>query len=178
MCAEGEQPFNDECGCGCEAPSAACQGIEELLVEEWAVAAQCRDDGDCTSRNTTLCGAETSVLGRVGCYLPVGATADVRLLENLEAAVIECGVSPADCDCAQAPLAECADGACRIVAQSMDDSGLCTNTEGTWVANTCGHWECGQPPICAALIPGCDCGPTMNFSAGVGCAVDPECASN
>jgi hypothetical protein len=55
------------------------------------------------------------------------------------------------------------------------DESDCESTGGTWVETSCGHYECGMPPVCAAVIPGCDCGPTMNFVEGTGCVEDPAC---
>jgi hypothetical protein len=52
---------------------------------------------------------------------------------------------------------------------------LCTSSGGTWEPTSCGHYSCGLPPECAAVIPGCDCGPTQNFFPGSGCFDDPFC---
>lgn len=56
------------------------------------------------------------------------------------------------------------------------DQELCTGTGGTWDDGACGHYMCGIPNPCDALIPGCDCGPTSNFVDGMGCVEDDECA--
>lgn len=57
-----------------------------------------------------------------------------------------------------------------------NDQELCTGTGGTWDDTACGHYMCGIPNPCDALIPGCDCGPTSNFVDGMGCVEDDECA--
>jgi hypothetical protein len=50
----------------------------------------------------------------------------------------------------------------------------CEASGGTWEASSCGDYQCGEPPICAAFVPGCNCGPAWNFLDGA-CAVDPAC---
>jgi hypothetical protein len=52
---------------------------------------------------------------------------------------------------------------------------LCEMTGGIWDIGSCGHYICGQPPDCDAIIPGCDCGPAGGFEPGVGCVDDPSC---
>jgi hypothetical protein len=54
---------------------------------------------------------------------------------------------------------------------------LCLDTGGAWDAFSCGHYQCGMPPLCDAIIPGCDCGPTATFDAGKGCVPDPNCGA-
>jgi hypothetical protein len=53
---------------------------------------------------------------------------------------------------------------------------LCELTGGVWDPNSCGHYDCGQLPACDAIIPGCDCGPDMNFVEDTGCFPDETCA--
>lgn len=57
------------------------------------------------------------------------------------------------------------------------DEMLCESTGGTWDMSACGHYECGIPTDCRAVIPGCDCGATMNFVEGTGCVEDEACAA-
>ena len=52
---------------------------------------------------------------------------------------------------------------------------LCESTGGTWDEASCGHWKCGEPPACDAIIPGCNCGEGKVFDGGVGCMESPEC---
>jgi len=52
---------------------------------------------------------------------------------------------------------------------------LCWSTGGWWDMGACGHYWCGLPSDCDAIIPGCDCGPQKNFTPGAGCSVDPAC---
>jgi hypothetical protein len=56
-----------------------------------------------------------------------------------------------------------------------DDEFMCEYTEGTWDPASCGHYVCGTPPACEAIIPGCDCGPGHSFEAGAGCVDDGTC---
>ncbi len=52
---------------------------------------------------------------------------------------------------------------------------LCELSDGVWEPQSCGNFLCGEPPACAAIIPGCDCGEGMNFEEGVGCVLDETC---
>lgn len=54
---------------------------------------------------------------------------------------------------------------------------LCEETGGIWDIMSCGHYTCGLPPECAAIVPGCDCGVGSNFLDGPlgGCAPSEEC---
>jgi len=63
------------------------------------------------------------------------------------------------------------------VATAQWDEGkeLCVDTGGDWVETSCNHYYCGQPPLCLALIPGCNCGQGQNFDEELGCYKDPEC---
>ena len=53
---------------------------------------------------------------------------------------------------------------------------ICESQNGTWDSSSCGHYECGVPPDCAAVIPGCDCGPFATFTK-LGCTPLIECVS-
>ena len=52
---------------------------------------------------------------------------------------------------------------------------LCQDTTGVWDLLSCGHYFCGSPPLCRAIIPGCDCGVGRNFDPELGCLEDPVC---
>jgi len=54
------------------------------------------------------------------------------------------------------------------------EQALCILTGGSWENQSCGDYECGQPPSCEAIMPGCDCGEGMNFTLE-GCAADAAC---
>lgn len=75
---------------------------------------------------------------------------------------------------------ECLDGACRERAGTTTPEALeresCESTGGDWIATSCGHYVCGQPPVCAAIIPGCNCGPGRSFGS-MGCWDQPDCPS-
>lgn len=62
-----------------------------------------------------------------------------------------------------------------VVADASDREAYCTATDGIWNPLSCGDYQCGSPPVCAAVIPGCDCGPSANFVVGEGCVEDPSC---
>ena len=58
-----------------------------------------------------------------------------------------------------------------------DAQSLCTGSGGTWDPTSCGHWTCGEAPLCDAVIPGCNCGLGSNFIEGVGCQADSTCGA-
>ncbi len=60
--------------------------------------------------------------------------------------------------------------------EQFDAQSLCENSGGTWDDTTCGHYFCGTPNDCAAVIPGCNCGPDANFVEETGCVESPKCA--
>ncbi len=95
-----------------------------------------------------------------------------------------CGAFP-DCD-AVIPGCNCGDGANFVdgvgcVVDSAcggsggDEQALCVSTGGVWDMTSCGHWGCGMPPGCLAIIPGCNCGPGHNFDTEEGCVGDATC---
>ncbi|MCR9163257.1 MAG: hypothetical protein ACE37F_23510 [Nannocystaceae bacterium] len=59
--------------------------------------------------------------------------------------------------------------------EQFDAQSYCENSGGTWDDATCDHYFCGTPNECAAVIPGCDCGPDANFVEEVGCVQSLEC---
>ncbi len=56
-----------------------------------------------------------------------------------------------------------------------DEQELCEATGGVWDPTACGHYVCGFPQDCQAVIPGCDCGIYDNFEVKVGCFPGAEC---
>lgn len=54
---------------------------------------------------------------------------------------------------------------------------LCEDSGGIWDVGSCGHYTCGLPPECAAVVPGCDCGVGSTFVEGAdgGCGPSEEC---
>ncbi len=59
---------------------------------------------------------------------------------------------------------------------SGGDQELCESTGGVWDPAACGHYVCGLPQECQAVIPGCDCGLSNNFEVKVGCFPAADCA--
>ncbi len=55
---------------------------------------------------------------------------------------------------------------------------LCSQTGGVWDMLSCGHYHCGNPPDCKAIIPGCNCGPDSIFDSEKGCIESTECTSD
>jgi hypothetical protein len=55
---------------------------------------------------------------------------------------------------------------------------LCENSGGFWDESACGHTSCGDQLACEAIIPGCNCGPTMAWVDGEGCVGDPSCVGS
>jgi len=60
-------------------------------------------------------------------------------------------------------------------ASAQDAEGLCTSNGGIWDEMSCGHYACGQPPTCAGIVPGCNCGPNSLFFDSVGCVESDTC---
>ena len=60
-------------------------------------------------------------------------------------------------------------------ADCPDARCYCERTLGVWDEAACGHYVCGVPNDCEALIPGCDCGDNLNFVEGAGCVIDVAC---
>jgi hypothetical protein len=67
------------------------------------------------------------------------------------------------------------DPGCEAVELPKDEDKLCIESGGSWLLDTCGHWECGKEPLCDAIIPGCNCGPKKSFDAKLGCVPEPNC---
>jgi hypothetical protein len=81
------------------------------------------------------------------------------------------------CDCGEGgnfdPAQGClVDPSCRPVD---DPRSICEETGGFWDANSCGHYDCGAPPGCDAIVPGCNCGVGNNFDPARGCVPGPLC---
>lgn len=83
---------------------------------------------------------------------------------------------PADDGCNTCTCGDDGIWACTLLG-CVDDQQLCEDTGGTWDETSCGHYQCGMPPACAAVIPGCDCGEGSNFVEGSGCIGDDTCGS-
>lgn len=86
----------------------------------------------------------------------------------------ECDAIIPGCDCGPGrnfvPGIGCEDDpACPAPGEQT----LCESTQGIWDPTSCGHWQCGHPPICAAVIPGCNCGPSSVFVEEIGCVAVP-----
>ena len=74
-------------------------------------------------------------------------------------------------------------GVCSLLVllcagDAMATQALCESTGGSWDQFSCGHYQCGEPSLCLAIIPGCDCGETANFVEGYGCKKDPICGGD
>ncbi len=74
--------------------------------------------------------------------------------------------------CGPRPDCEWAEATCRPAAEA-----LCVASGGRWDPDTCGHYDCGVQALACTGVPGCDCGPTMNFVAGTGCELDGDCGT-
>ena len=90
--------------------------------------------------------------------------------------------------CFYADCGACRGDDCTAGALSLDECeaahasckpSLCRATDGRWMwwAESCGDYECGQPPpeVCESPYPGCDCGLGRSYFEGTGCADDPRC---
>lgn len=61
----------------------------------------------------------------------------------------------------------------RFQVEASAAEQACLATGGTWDPLSCGHYACGQRPLCLAIIPGCNCGPSSVFVEGAGCVAAP-----
>jgi hypothetical protein len=77
------------------------------------------------------------------------------------------------CLCLAGGAVTCTERACPECPPSAQK--LCERTGGRWDERSCGHYVCGRPPLCDAIIPGCDCGSGRSFVAGAGCVEDRTC---
>ena len=92
---------------------------------------------------------------------------------NEELCEVEMVVCESSLDCEYGEV--CDDcGQCQLVDVS-DPKQLCEGWGHTWDEMACGHYQCGVPNSCEAIIPGCDCGPMANFEEGLGCVQVDEC---
>ena len=96
-----------------------------------------------------------------------------------------CGDECANFDCMT--IAGCPDGThlenlpghcCGTCIPDGDEKAQCVETNGRWDDTSCGHYPCGQQPMCEALIPGCDCGEGRTFREGKGCVEDANCSGD
>lgn len=62
-----------------------------------------------------------------------------------------------------------------LPACPVSEEEVCWVSGGFWDLGSCGHYPCGVPPDCDAIIPGCNCGPALTFQPGSGCLFDPTC---
>ncbi len=155
----------------------------------------CTQDSDCQDELSCLCGVCTLECDSPGECSRLSEAAFCLIEEDGECSPMVTGTCRMGCegdeDCANNPEAPvCDDGQC--VAEEPANNGdpnnggnnsapesdaqLCQLSDGVWNEAACGHYQCGQPNACAAVIPGCDCGPDANFVEGEGCVEDPVCA--
>lgn len=72
----------------------------------------------------------------------------------------------------------CLDGVCSEQETTTPEEQArqsCEATGGTWEYEDCGHYVCGVPNDCDAIIPGCNCGAGRTFDT-LGCAAEAQCA--
>jgi hypothetical protein len=103
--------------------------------------------------------------------------------DDLACGHYRCGVSN-DCRAVD-PGCDCGEGRNFVAGQGCvedeacqpvgEEQALCQGSGGTWDVTSCGHYQCGGPPLCDAIIPGCDCGPLANFIDGQGCVAAESC---
>lgn len=138
------------------------------------------------------CGEDANFVEGVGCVDDPACSplSDEELCELSDGAWDEgscghyvCGEFP-DCD-AVIPGCNCGEDAnffegvgCvgdPVCGGGDGEQALCVSTGGVWDETSCGHYGCGMPPLCLAIIPGCNCGPGHNFDAEAGCVGDATC---
>ncbi len=157
-CPDGAQPVDttgDGCEDGCECVSSSCvpcDGDPACTVNDECIVGQCVL-GVCEFHTDPTCCPE------LGCQPPLVAT-DTGGDACPDACLCPDGSEPT-------PGGTCA---------GSTKKSLCEETGGTWDPTSCGDYDCGEVPPCAAVIPGCDCGPDANFVPLQGCQPDPTCA--
>ncbi len=91
----------------------------------------------------------------------------------------DCDAVDPGCDCGR--RANFVDGvgcvADEVCVLTTEGRRLCEDTGGEWRRDSCGHYDCGAPPDCLAVIPGCDCGDAHRFDADSGCERVTDCPS-
>ena len=105
------------------------------------------------------------------CICPDGQTSFDGRCHNL-CDLVDCFAPPPECDPDQ-ELSLDYPHCCGICISR--EAKQCEATGGSWDEASCGHYNCGEPPSCEALIPGCNCGPGANFVTGEGCVKDSSC---
>jgi hypothetical protein len=179
-CGKDQACIADECGVlycescklvECEEPELPSKcSVEETLCPASAKN-ECESDSDCGGWGyciSNLCG--------------VGICSHVLVL--CEQPEFEC---EADSDCGKGHFCQLGEGPCAGTTcepcggdemepvPPVTNEELCLMTGGKYDSNSCGHYNCGEQPTCEAVLPGCDCGPNMNFNAYFGCLEDMAC---
>lgn len=85
----------------------------------------------------------------------------------------DCRAIVPGCDCGPDASFVSGEGCVPDASCPGETRRLCEETGGVWDPTSCGHWSCGQRPICAAVIPGCNCGPFSVFEETAGCLAAP-----
>ncbi len=183
----------DDRACG-DLDGGACaqanQAIEALcqrdLPEEGICLQGCQDDDGCQDGQTCIAGAcvdsddiEPPGDGEALCNDTGGRWDDTACGDYACGVPNDCEAIIPGCDCGAGqnfdPERGCfADDACGDEPPN-DEEGLCNETGGRWDDTACGHYECGTPNACEAIIPGCNCGEGQNFDPERGCFADDAC---
>ena len=79
------------------------------------------------------------------------------------------------CDCGEGQIFDARRGCVESEACPSREAALCEGSGGAWDESACGHYTCGEPNPCDAIVPGCDCGEGRNFDALFGCRRDERC---
>lgn len=153
---------------------AACEWLAPACADDSIPAAGCHDRMPCASDADCSAGDTCTVVSVNPCVdQPCDACAAPRSV---------CLPPPEPDRCAGAaldPAGQCvlADGVTidALCCPPQGEEGLCVGSGGRWDFGACGHYQCGLPNACAALIPGCDCGAGATFVPGAGCQPDPSC---
>jgi hypothetical protein len=174
----------DDCERACDEPSG--EGVTYVAEDPGTCAAirfSC-DPGFAPFFNDCGCGCAPVTECQVG-----GCSSHVCHEPGLEI-ITTCEWRPAYACYREATCERQADGACGWTVDDalqacLDEATgwepgptneeLCEATGGAWDTSSCGHYACGERPLCRALIPGCDCGPNANFVEGAGCVEDAAC---
>lgn len=174
-CAEAESCYQADCSSAEPTPGRCASAPASGTCFD---ARDCAADERCEGGQLALCGT----LGPDSLGTCVADCAEDRCHPERcdEPGETCCDPLPLDGPNYCGPELTCVSNVCEEQAETTTPEEqarlLCEQTGGSWDTQSCGNYSCGNPPVCTAQIPGCNCGPTSNFSE-LGCVEDPACAA-
>lgn len=178
FCENGFKTGADGCDtCACAEPPAPVVCISDA---ECAAGEACDTSNFCELPPGCRAGMTCPAVCYGRCVKPPqtnDCTSDADCVRGYKCEWSACDPAPRpapDYDGGSGGAAPSCGGRC-VPASPEADEQLCYASGGKWNPWACGHARCGQPNMCEAIIPGCDCGARMNFVSGKGCVEDGSC---